>query len=70
MELAPESVVLDGWKDFGPYCQEQPAVLFDMINIPPLGRLPLYFYDVDVSSECGGTVPYNGPAYYFPSCPN
>jgi len=62
------------WTDFGPHCQDEPAQAFDEIEYTTEGPDGTYegwaeFYDVDVSGECESPVPYNGPAYYFPYCP-
>ena len=62
------------WADFGPYCQETPANAFDIISydVPhPDGSFESFavFYDVDVADYCSSPVPYNGPAYYYPGCP-
>ena len=64
----------DQWTDFGPYCQDTPAAEGDMISytVPdPNGSYESWavFYREDVSDYCPSPVPYDGPAYYFPSCP-
>ena len=63
------------WTDFGPYCQDEPAQAGDFIiyEVPdPTGSYDSWveFYDVDVSDYCPSPVPYNGPAYYYPDCPD
>jgi hypothetical protein len=62
------------WTDFGPYCQDTPANEADIIlyNVPdPGGSFESFaeFYQEDVSDYCPSTVPYHGPAYYYPGCP-
>jgi hypothetical protein len=62
------------WTDFGPHCQEQAAKAGDetTYTVPdPTGSFDGWavFIDQDVSGKCGGTVPYTGPAYYYPGCP-
>lgn len=65
------------WTDFGPYCQDTPAQAGDDITytvVNPNDPNQTYegwaiFFEDDVSSECEETVPYYGPAYYYPFCP-
>ena len=63
------------WTDFGPYCQEEPAAAGDTITymVPDPGgsfeSAPVEFFDEDVTDFCYFPVPYYGPAYYFPGCP-
>lgn len=62
------------WTDFGPYCQDAPANQGDIIlyTVPdPTGSFdsPAIFIEEDVSDACSDPVPYNGPAYYYPFCP-
>ncbi len=59
------------WTDFGPHCQETPAQAFDELTYSPDGIEEgwVVFFDEDVSDYCLYPVPYNGPAYYFPWCP-
>lgn len=63
------------WTEYGPLCQDAPAVLFDgayFEDMPANFFFGYYieFFDVDVSDECGpDSVPYTGPAYYTPACP-
>ena len=62
------------WTDFGPHCQGEPANPGDVITyeVPdPAGTFESWaeFYDVDVTNYCPSPVPYNGPAFYYPSCP-
>jgi hypothetical protein len=63
------------WTDFGPYCQDELAAAGDTITymVPdPNGSFesePVEFYEEDVTDYCTFPVPYNGPAYYFPGCP-
>ncbi len=59
------------WVDYGPICQDEPANFLDL-NYYEYGGSPVWvvFFDVDVSDNCGpDSVPYDGPAYYFPFCP-
>lgn len=63
------------WTDFGPICQDEPAQYGDVsyYDYPAEGIYGSYveFYDFDVSDNCGpDSVPYYGPAYYYPSCPS
>jgi hypothetical protein len=63
------------WTDFGPYCQDSTPKQYDTITftVPdPNGSYDGWagFYYEDVSTYCPDPVPYNGPAYYFPFCPN
>ena len=63
------------WTDFGSHCQDTPATQGDVIiyEVPdPNGSFESWaeFYENDVSSYCPSPVPYNGPAYYFPGCPD
>jgi hypothetical protein len=63
------------WTDFGPYCQDAPANEGDIIlyTVPdPNGSFEsiALFIEEDVSDYCPSPVPYYGPAYYFPVCPN
>jgi len=62
------------WTDFGPYCQDTPANEWDFIayDVPhPEGSFESWviFFEEDVSEYCPSPVPYDGPAYYFPLCP-
>jgi hypothetical protein len=62
------------WTDFGPHCQDAPANEGDIIfyTVPdPNGSFESFaeFYEEDVSDYCPSPVPYYGPAYYFPGCP-
>jgi hypothetical protein len=63
------------WTDFGPYCQDEPAAAGDTITymVPdPEGSFEseqVEFYEEDVTDYCSLPVPYYGPAYYFPGCP-
>lgn len=59
------------WVDYGPICQDAPAEFFDLAYYEYGGSYwDVYFYDWDVSDNCGpDSVPYDGPAYYFPVCP-
>ena len=62
------------WTDFGPHCQKTPAIEGDIITytVPdPSGNYESWveFYGEDVSDYCPSPVPYHGPAYYFPGCP-
>ena len=62
------------WTDFGPHCQDAPANDGDVIiyTVPdPDGSYESWveFYEEDVSDYCLSPVPYNGPAYYYPGCP-
>jgi hypothetical protein len=61
------------WTNFGPICQEEPANAYDAstYDIPEQGiyDAPVIFYDYNVSGNCTPPVPYDGPAYYHPSCP-
>jgi hypothetical protein len=63
------------WTDFGPHCQDEPAAAGNLITylVPdPNGSFessPVEFYEDDVSGYCFDPVPYYGPAYYFPGCP-
>lgn len=58
------------WTDFGPICQDEPANFLDT-GYYQLGdwTVGVQFYDIDVSGNCAPPVPYDGPAYYYPSCP-
>jgi len=63
------------WTDFGPHCQGAPANEGDIITytVPgPDGNFDSWaqFYEEDVSDYCPSPVPYDGPAYYFPICPD
>lgn len=63
------------WTDFGPYCQHTPANEGDIITytVPaPGGSVDSWaeFYEEDVTNYCPSPVPYDGPAYYFPVCPD
>lgn len=62
------------WTDFGPYCQDTPAIEGDIITytVPdPAGSFESWaeFFEEDVSGNCSSPVPYDGPAYYYPGCP-
>ena len=62
------------WTDFGPICQDAPAEAgdFSYYSFPEQGIFNAWvvFFTDDVSDECGpDSVPWNGPAYYYPSCP-
>ena len=62
------------WTNFGPHCQDTPAAQYDIAyyDIPEYGLYNLWvqFYSYDVSDNCGPDgVPWDGPAYYYPSCP-
>lgn len=62
------------WTDFGPYCLDEAANPGDIIiyEVPdPAGSFESWaeFYNVDVTDFCPSPVPYNGPAFYYPSCP-
>lgn len=61
------------WTDFGPICQDEPAQAgeWSSYDYPAEGiyGAEVEFFDHDVSGNCSDPVPYNGPAYYYPSCP-
>ncbi len=58
---------LPAWQNAGALCQDEPGVFFDHAYFAPLDDY-VAFYDYDISSFCGGAVPYEGPAYYYPAC--
>lgn len=65
----------NAWTDFGPYCPNSTPQQYDLVTftVPdPNGSYEGWaeFYYEDVSTYCPDPVPYNGPAYYFSSCPN
>jgi hypothetical protein len=63
------------WVDVGPHCQDEEAQRYDWVEfyVPQYGYTDwVQFYDFDISTPpgvCGG-VPYDGPAYYYPNCPD
>ncbi|MCZ2127597.1 MAG: hypothetical protein LC099_07470 [Anaerolineales bacterium] len=61
----------NSWVNYGPICQDEPAEYGEIGYYTYNGQVwPVEFYDFDVSGNCSpDPVPYDGPAYYFPSCP-
>jgi hypothetical protein len=59
------------WTDFGPYCQNDPAVHGDQVwyTVPhpeETFEAPVWFVDEDAPEECN--IPNYGPAYYWTGC--